>query len=70
MNKSENYSLNEDYGILPNFINQLEQRISDLEKQVKELQEQNMKIVSGENWNDIANYVISQLNKTFIKNNK
>ena len=69
MNKSENYSLNEDCGTIP-YFNQLEQRISDLEKQVKELQEQNMKIVSGENWNDIANYVISQLNKTFIKNNK
>jgi len=68
MNKSENYSLNEDYGTLPNFINQLEQRISDLEQIVKELQEQNMKFTSGENWNDIVNYVISQSNKTFMNN--
>jgi len=67
MNKSENYSLNEDCGTIP-YFNQLEQRISYLEQIVKELQEQNMKITSGENWNDIANYVILQLNKTFMNN--
>jgi len=62
MNKSENYSLNEDCGTIP-YFDQLEKRIIVLEQIVKELQEQNMKITSGENLNDIVNYVISQSNK-------